>query len=102
MRLRRDLRRDLLSRIRHHDDAVVLVALTAREARATARAIDLVIEVLKPHLFSDRPESRQVTTPPLVTVRQVLAHACERADVDMDDPWPARAYAKHTEENHHG
>lgn len=96
-RLRRDLRRDLLSRIRHHDDAVVLVALTPREARATARAIDLVIEVLKPHLFSDPASGgRQVTPPPLVTVRQVLAHACERADVDMDDPWLARVYDKET------
>lgn len=94
MRPLRSRLQELHRRVLYRDNAVVQIALTAREARATARAIDLVIEILRPHLFDDDRERgfRQVTPPPLVTVRQVLAHACERANIDMDDPWLARAY----------
>lgn len=63
-------------------DADLPIDLTQWEARALVRAIDLVVHTLRPHLFADRPGQHRVTQPPLITARQVLIAACERAGYD--------------------
>jgi len=61
-------------------DAPIHVQLSVYEARALARAADLVQTTLRPELF--RPSTYGTDPPPLITAQQVLVHACELADED--------------------
>jgi len=56
--------------------------LTEREARATARAISLVREFLRPALFAGDTRPR-----PLTDAHAHLLGACERAGVEVGDPF---------------
>ncbi|HEY6459402.1 MAG TPA: hypothetical protein VIY73_04600 [Polyangiaceae bacterium] len=60
--------------------ASVAIALTEQEARSLVRASTLVIDVLRPELFSS---TGRATASPLVTACQVLVAACERAGISI-------------------
>lgn len=73
--------------LRRFDATVEVGALTPRQVRATVRAIDLVVDVLRPHLFEVPEGQRRAAPPVLLEVRQVLTAAAERAGVNLEDPW---------------
>jgi hypothetical protein len=62
------------------ESASVAVMLTELEARSLVRAATLVIDVLRPELFSS---AGPATASPLVTACQVLVAACERAGITI-------------------
>jgi hypothetical protein len=65
------------------ESASVAITLTELEARSLVRASTLVIDVLRPELFSS---AGSATASPLVTACQVLVAACERAGIAIHAP----------------
>jgi hypothetical protein len=63
---------------------MVVVAFTDREACALAWAVDLVREVLQPHLFEYAEQAPDRPPPPLVDAHGQILSACERAGVSVE------------------
>ena len=74
----RDRDRAIEEGVTAREAAPVAITLTELEARSLVRASTLVIDVLRPELFSG---TGPATASPLVTACQVLVSACERAGI---------------------